>query len=225
MKEKLRKYIEHLKYKFRCLKNAVNLWIYKNWWKIVAIVVFALIVLTNVAHKKREKEVKVYKGLIDYVDMRSQLIPQKKVRKKTNWIPLHHTASELPYNRTPEQYIKEIEAMHTNPADPNHGWSSIGYHVIICDTAIYYCQNLNKQIPGVMNHNSETINICVIGNFDKREPTQRELETIERCLRWIATAYTKPKFCFHSNLNNTKCCGAYLKKAIKPLINELNYGR
>ena len=179
---------------------------------VLAVLVLVWINFSDVEFKADSNTVEYQKP--DFINMTKQLVQKTEERKYTKYIVIHHTASEKPSNQTNEEYIKEIEKMHR----VDRGWSTIAYHIIIIGDKVYQCHPLHKKIAGVFHNNSSTINICVVGDFSKREPTETELNTIKNTIGWIKTnAYKMPEIVYHSDLNSTECCGAYLKEKLKDI--------
>jgi len=88
--------------------------------------------------------------------------------RQINRIFLHH--SESPFSTT----FEDIKQWHLN-----RGWRDIGYHFVIGQYGtIKIGRPVSKIGAGVYHHNNDSIHICVIGDFDKRAPKTKQIESL-----------------------------------------------
>ncbi|MFA5217098.1 peptidoglycan recognition family protein [Sulfuricurvum sp.] len=99
---------------------------------------------------------------------------------KRETIVLHHSASPR-VSTTPEMIAEWHRA---------RGFNSIGYHWII--------DRLGKRVAGrpaskvgahCKGFNSQSYGVCVVGNFENEEPTQKQIDELVSLLRDIRQYY------------------------------------
>lgn len=73
-----------------------------------------------------------------------------------------------------EAHIRDIQRFHMDRSDPKHGWSDIGYHYVIFQpnhrhvrAHIFGARAVTAVPAAQLDHNSNTLAICVIGNGDR----------------------------------------------------------
>jgi hypothetical protein len=163
-------------------------------------------------------------GIIDVVDLRNEIesfsnMPQLaklwRPFKLLRLIVLHHTGSELA-TQTPIS----IARYHVD----KKGAATIPYHFCVgFDGRLFWTGRLCYALPhsGKDSTNAEGIGVCVLGHYDKQQPTPAQLITLRRLI-WRVL----PEFCAgawdqyrplyvipHGRLVYTLCPGANLLDA------------
>lgn len=95
----------------------------------------------------------------------------KDTNKPTNFIKIiiHHTGKS--------KKIQQFIDMHV---EKNH-WSSIGYHFMVSKKGtIYYSRNLKYAGAHTFGYNKNSIGIALFGNFDNEEPTDVQIESLNK---------------------------------------------
>lgn len=111
-------------------------------------------------------------------------------------IVLHHTATST---ATPQL---------VNAAHIANGWSGIGYHFLIRkDGTIYRGRPENAIGAHVLNHNKESLGICLEGNFESENITAAQEKAVTSLCGMLMDKYSINKICKHADLFNTACPG------------------
>jgi hypothetical protein len=124
-------------------------------------------------------------------DFPKDWLPPADVEKKWTAIVLHHSATE-----TGNSAI--FDKMHR---EQNH-WDGIGYDFVIGngtdsgDGDVEVTFRWRKQIAGAHCGgtpgnwaNEDAVGICLVGNFDYRAPTTRQMESLLNLVRFLKTRY------------------------------------
>jgi len=114
----------------------------------------------------------------------------------------------------------------------SHGYSDTSYHFIICnglphgdwpageDGEIQEGRPVETQGAHAKGHNQDSVGICLIGNFETREPTEKQVHSlIALCSQLCKQFSLDPMKAIvgHRDLNNTDCPGRYLYSML-PLV-------
>ncbi len=112
-------------------------------------------------------------------------IPPGGISKRWHCIVVHHSA-------TPHGSAAEFHQAHLN-----RGWDELGYHFVIgngtgsSDGEIEVGSRWYKQKHGAHcrtagnYHNEHGIGICLVGNFERAQPTPRQLASLEKLIRFL----------------------------------------
>ena len=114
--------------------------------------------------------------------------------------------------------VRIIQKYHMD--DPGHRWGDIGYHFLIDGAGrIFEGRELEWQgahAGGSNNH--QNIGICMLGDFERRAPTEAALKSLQVLLDDLRGRYRIPaeRVAPHSTYGTTRCPGpaltAWLKK-------------
>lgn len=126
-------------------------------------------------------------------------------RTETNFIVIHH--DDIPY----ESDVASVDDYHANH---NNWGSGFAYHFYIDASGISQVRRIDKASAAQLDHNWESVSICLNGNFDTQEPTPCQLIMLDALVYFLKWKYPDAKVVSHSNLNETNCCGKYLKDYI-----------
>ena len=94
------------------------------------------------------------------------------------YLVLHHSGGTDadPQADTSHHTAIDIEKWHLSK-----GWEGIGYHYVIQkDGTVWAGRPEDYHSAAVINHNSDTLNICFPGNFDRKEGLPNRLPTHEQ---------------------------------------------
>jgi N-acetyl-anhydromuramyl-L-alanine amidase AmpD len=138
--------------------------------------------------------------------------PQAEARAWQS-IVLHHSA-------TIGGSVAAIDADHRRRRDAaGQPWLGIGYHFVVGngrsmdDGRIEPTFRWHRQLAGAHagrhEQNDLGIGICLIGNFDERPPTEKQLAALSRLLMALSTRYAIPRerVLRHLDVQNTQCPG------------------
>ncbi|MEE9404611.1 MAG: peptidoglycan recognition family protein [Algisphaera sp.] len=134
------------------------------------------------------------------------------------WRPVTFTDASSTYDR-----IEQIRQIHTR----DRGWSDIGYHYVI-DRAGRVIEGRSATYQGahVKQNNPHNLGVLVLGNFDRQQPSAKQLATLSRFTKALVTTYRVPtsKVRTHRELKPTECPGRYLQAAINKMRSKRQLG-
>jgi N-acetyl-anhydromuramyl-L-alanine amidase AmpD len=136
-------------------------------------------------------------------------------------IVVHHSVTP---NQDWYKVSKSINASHRERGFPVSSLGYyIGYHAII-DPDGYILQTRDYDEigahAGVGDWNKKSIGVCLIGNFEEKEPTNKQLHSLAAFIERQAKAYNIPRsnIKYHGELKKTACCGSKLIKKLPEVI-------
>jgi len=102
--------------------------------------------------------------------------------EQVKYIILHHSDS-------PDVPAKTIDQWHRS-----RGFDCIGYHLAVHqDGKIESGRPLNKMGAHALGINDESIGIVFLGNFEKEQPTQAQIEAGKKLVQWLkGEVFKKP---------------------------------
>lgn len=131
------------------------------------------------------------------------------------YLVLHHTASDA-------GDVESIHNAHLKNKDKNgKHWLGIGYHFVIGngrgmdDGEIEPTFRWKQQMPGahagVNEYNQRGIGIVLIGNFEKSQPTPRQLKSVKELVAVLAREYAihAEHVIGHGDIKATECPGQF----------------
>ena len=117
-----------------------------------------------------------------------------------NLIVVHHSASH------PETTVEEITKWHLE-----RGFSQIGYTKVITSDGIIYNGRPENIVPAsVKDHNKNTYAVCLTGNFERDQPTQWQLISLQLQIQEWKMRFPNAKVVAHRQLGATLCPGQNL---------------
>lgn len=131
-------------------------------------------------------------------------------------IVIHHAATE---NLSPQ----EVHEMHVSK-----GWIGIGYHFYIrSDGTIFKGRNENKIGSHVYGNNTDTLGICLEGNFEEKGVPREQLEALVNLATYLTLKYDISDIVRHNDLGVTECPGKLfpfesIKNSIIEKIKNIN---
>ena len=133
-------------------------------------------------------------------------------RASDRWkaIVIHHSA-------TPEGNAAEFDRLHRKK-----GWDELGYHFVIGngrgsgDGQVEVGSRWKKQKHGAHAktadnwYNDHGIGICLVGNFDNTDPTDRQMESLSRLIAFLQSRFRlDPRRAYgHGDVKVTDCPGS-----------------
>jgi N-acetylmuramoyl-L-alanine amidase len=114
-------------------------------------------------------------------------------------IAIHHSASLLANNET----MHSIQDLHMD----RNGWADIGYHYgIDKDGLIYEGRDIGSRGSSVAGHNTGTIGVVVMGNFEVDEPLEVQLTALQMLVNALTITYRPTHLAAHSEFNPESLC-------------------
>ena len=129
-------------------------------------------------------------------------------------IVVHHSA--LPLSDGP----REIQGMHMT----FKGYADIGYHFLIDEHGrLYEGRSLAVRGAHTGGHNTGTVGVVLLGNFQDAEPTEEQLAALRRLCGWLIDAYAITHLAGHRDFQPgvTLCPGDKLEVLLPDLATEL----
>ena len=127
------------------------------------------------------------------------------------WIVIHHSATD-------SGSAAAFDAFHRN----GRHWDELGYHFVIgngggaSDGAVEVGSRWPKQKWGAHcrvgdneEYNYFGIGICLVGNFDKRRPSEAQMQSLARLVDYLAARYKidAAHIIGHGSVGDTRCPG------------------
>ena len=119
-------------------------------------------------------------------------------------VAIHHSAALLAANET-------MRSLQNEHMDVN-GWADIAYHFAIDKAGVIYeGRDIGARGASVAGHNTGTIGVVVMGNFEQESPLDVQLAALQSLLNWLAQQYTLSHLAAHGEFNlESVCPGKYL---------------
>jgi N-acetylmuramoyl-L-alanine amidase len=120
--------------------------------------------------------------------------------RKVNHIIVHHSVSNWGDGEV-------VKGWHMNPKPQGNGWGAPGYHVVVCNGFPNYnswheqakVQNADgrvdriwseeKLVNGCKYANEDSLQVCLIGNFDVDKPTEMQMQKLIDLLKYWCEKY------------------------------------
>ncbi len=147
--------------------------------------------------------------------------PPRNTPTREHWsdgvtIVIHHTAGSTPSTALAEAAeMRAIQRMHQH----GKGWNDIGYNYVIAPSGRVY-EGRGYDVTGAHTgmHNTGTIGISFMGNYDVNRPTVRSIAAyallVRRLKRKGARITRVTGHCFMPD-QSTACPGRYLIRALR----------
>ena len=117
-------------------------------------------------------------------------------RNKTNKAILHHSASTFGDAKTFHKWHKD------------RGWAGVGYHfVILKNGTIERGRPENSIGAHASGSNSDSIGICLVGNFEVESPTNEQINSCIDLLNYLKKKYGFSQVKRHKDVSSTSCPG------------------
>jgi hypothetical protein len=134
----------------------------------------------------------------------------KPLSQVLNTIVVHHSA--LPLSDGPLQ----IQYLHMR----QKGYADIGYHFVIDDAGrIYAARDIHVRGAHTGNHNSGTVGVVLMGNFEGMQPTTTQFDSLKAMVASLIGDYGISYLCGHRDFQPgvTLCPGKYLEEKLPSL--------
>lgn len=155
--------------------------------------------------------------------------PVDAVERQWRYIVIHHSATD-------SGSVESIHQEHSRRKDrAGNNWLGIGYHFVIgngdgmkdgeISPTFRWKQQIHGAHSGSAIHNGLGIGICVIGNFEQKPPSSRQVAAVQHLLIRLTKRYrvTTKNIIGHNAVKNTACPGRYFPlNALRRRLSEIN---
>lgn len=130
---------------------------------------------------------------------------------------IHHSVE---YDRTDRLTMLKIQQLHR----VDRGWADIAYHYLIGkDGDIYAGRDIGVRGTHVGGYNTGSLGVCLLGNFMVQTPTQAQIRSAHRLLKWLAVELALTHIATHKSFNaETVCPGDNLTPYIEEFAQSSN---
>lgn len=119
-------------------------------------------------------------------------------RNKTNVLIIHHRGGNGDLESIHQQHLRQ-------------GWAGIGYHYYIRKDGQIYGGRPQWAIGAhCTGHNSNSLGICLEGNFEKEKPSEEQLNSLKWLIEYLRKLFPIREVKGHRDYNPTACPGKYL---------------
>ncbi|MEG0431033.1 MAG: N-acetylmuramoyl-L-alanine amidase [Anaerovoracaceae bacterium] len=127
-------------------------------------------------------------------------------REKTDYLVVHHVGT-MPKGK--------VDAIVIDGWHKNQGWSGIGYNFVILEDGTIQRGRPEWAVGAhVINYNSRSIGINVVGDFEKTEPTAAQKKSLIELLKYLKEKYPQAQIKGHCDLGGSACPGKNLYKRL-----------
>lgn len=150
--------------------------------------------------------------------LQSNWAPDAKPRD-WSYIVIHHTASE-------KGSVESIHETHLKRKDgKGNSWLGIGYHFVIgngtgmgdgvVEPTFRWREQMHGAHAGNQEYNQRGIGIALIGNFDQKPPSPKQVDAIRTLVTSLAAEYqiSSANIIGHSDIKSTACPGKHFPLA------------
>ncbi len=139
------------------------------------------------------------------------------LEKEHKWVyvVIHHSATE-------SGSVESIHAEHARRTDSiGNSWLGIGYHFVIgngsgmedgqIEATFRWKQQIHGAHSGSAVHNANGIGICLIGNFENKKPSTKQMKAITDLVSQLSKRYQIPARLVigHNTVKPTVCPGKH----------------
>jgi hypothetical protein len=137
---------------------------------------------------------------------------EDQLRAVYNTVVIHHS---LLYEDDDVSTMQAIQNLHMD----DRGWADIGYHFCVGKSgAVYEGRSVQVRGTHTEGHNTGTLGICLLGNFEEEAPIPAQLNSAQEMLNWLALRLRITHLAGHRDFNTiTQCPG----KNLYPLLDQL----
>ncbi|AOR24620.1 peptidoglycan recognition family protein [Clostridium taeniosporum] len=142
----------------------------------------------------------------------------------------YNWAGDLEYDNNPMLLVFHHAASSNLTANQIHDmhvrkkWCGIGYHFYIRKDGTIYRGRPEEAIGAhIKGQNKNTLGICIEGNLEKDEPTEQEIDALEKLSTYLIIKYNISKVQGHGDTYETLCPGENfpMENVKKAIINEM----
>jgi hypothetical protein len=122
------------------------------------------------------------------------------------YITIHHSGVIIDQNKP--NYDSDYNSVKKYHIEVKK-WDGIGYHFLIAPNGkIYTGRPITKKGAHCKVLNRGNIGICLFGNFNKQQPTEKQTQSLRKLVKQLKTEYkTIKKVKKHSDFMDTECPG------------------
>lgn len=133
------------------------------------------------------------------------------------YIIVHHSAADAP---TPQ--FDAINGWHAARNFPKSELGFfVGYHKVIeQDGTVRVARGDLERDCDALGHNFDSLSVCLVGNFDKSDPTPEQIAALSTVLaEWCRTHGISPLLIYpHRHFGKTSCCGSRIENLWPTLV-------
>ena len=132
-----------------------------------------------------------------------------------NTVVVHHSALHL------DDGPRIIQELHMSIK----GYADIAYHFVVDSLGeLYEGRVLNARGAHTGGHNTGTVGVVLMGNFNVVEPFTAQMKTLRRLIAYLRDAYYITHIAGHRDFqpDETECPGRYLEKQLPTLATDLS---
>jgi hypothetical protein len=117
-----------------------------------------------------------------------------------NTIIIHHSSL---YEDDDEATMLAIQLLHMG----QRGWADIAYHFCVGQNGkIYEGRRMTARGTHTEGHNTGTLGLCLLGNFEEIEPTLEQLASTQHMVNWLAVRLSATHLAGHRDFNDITVC-------------------
>jgi len=149
---------------------------------------------------------------ITRVPARPDVVGQLDVGLKRKWkyIVVHHSFTDSGNEEIFHNYHKNVR-----------GWLGVGYHFVIgnghgspdgrVEVTFRWEDQIHGAHAGVEEYNQHGIGICLVGNFERGYPTEKQMASLVSLVNYLQQRCGIPAsdILLHRHIKNTKCPGEH----------------
>jgi hypothetical protein len=115
-------------------------------------------------------------------------------------VAIHHSATL----GNPDETMRDLQNLHMN----RNRWADVGYHYGIDRAGLIYAgRDIGVRGSSVAGHNTGTIGIVLMGNFEEdRQPADLQLASLRALVAWLTATYPLTHLAAHGEFNPETVC-------------------
>lgn len=130
------------------------------------------------------------------------------LKREWNYIVVHHSFTRAGSEASFDRYHRNVR-----------GWLGVGYHFVIgnghgspdgkVEVTFRWEKQLHGAHAGVDKYNQHGIGICLVGNFEKGYPSQKQMGSLAALVNYLQSRCHIPtkNILLHRHVKSTKCPG------------------
>lgn len=115
--------------------------------------------------------------------------------------------------------VRAIRKLHRD-----RGYDDIGYHFVIDKYGrIWKGRDIEKEGAHVKTDNTNSIGICICGNFEEKAPSSSQIKALEKLIIKLYKKFGKLKILGHKDYSgaDTLCPGKYLYQLLPDVKRQI----
>lgn len=154
-------------------------------------------------------------------------VPHTQIKNLVGELPV---STEHPYGLRPAEWVEGVVWHHSATKATTirsiaemhiaqRGWGGIAYHFAIgWDGQVYQLNDITTLSYHSQGHNSHTIGVVLIGNYQEREMTDAMKESIVNLQYFLKERYNLKYSTMHRRLKATLCPGDHATEFLENLM-------